>query len=96
MPRAAVACIDSSWTYPGNGDYDGLLVETDVTAEAVGRKDEVRGWISEARAIVAQMKDDEARHADAALHAGGVALPAPVRGLMRLAAKVMTVTAHRI
>lgn len=48
------------------------------------------------RAIVAKMRDDEAAHADAALAAGGVRLPAPVRGLMRLAARVMTVTAHRI
>ena len=48
------------------------------------------------RAIVAQMRDDEVAHADAALAAGGVSLPAPVKGLMRLAAKVMTTVAHRI
>lgn len=48
------------------------------------------------RAIVSQMRDDEAAHAEAALAAGGSRLPAPVRGLMRLAARVMTVTAHRI
>ena len=48
------------------------------------------------RAIVAQMRDDEAAHAEAAEHAGGVPLPAPVRGLMKLAARVMTTTAHRI
>lgn len=48
------------------------------------------------RAIVAQMRDDEAAHADAAQAAGGRPLPAPVRGLMRLAARVMTVTAHRL
>jgi len=48
------------------------------------------------RAIVAQMRDDEIEHADAALKAGGAPLPAPVRGLMRLAAKVMTTTAYRL
>jgi ubiquinone biosynthesis monooxygenase Coq7 len=48
------------------------------------------------RAIVAQMRDDEVAHANAALQAGGVELPAPVRGLMRLAAKVMTTAAHYI
>ncbi|NML13462.1 2-polyprenyl-3-methyl-6-methoxy-1,4-benzoquinone monooxygenase [Azohydromonas caseinilytica] len=48
------------------------------------------------RAIVKQMKEDEARHADTALAAGGMELPAPVRGLMRVAAKVMTTTAHYI
>ena len=46
------------------------------------------------RAIVDQMRADEAEHAAAAQLAGGVELPAPVRGAMRLAAKVMTGTAH--
>ncbi len=48
------------------------------------------------RAIVQRMKEDEARHADDALAAGAAALPAPVRWLMRGAARVMTTTAHRI
>ena len=48
------------------------------------------------RAIVAQMKDDEARHALDAQQAGAVDLPRPVKGLMRAAAKVMTTVAHRI
>ena len=48
------------------------------------------------RAIVAQMKDDEVQHARMAERAGAVALPGPVQGLMKLAAKVMTTVAHRI
>ena len=48
------------------------------------------------RAIVAQMKEDEARHAQNAQDAGAMQLPVPVQGLMRLAAKVMTTVAHRI
>jgi 3-demethoxyubiquinol 3-hydroxylase len=48
------------------------------------------------RAIVAQMRSDEAAHAVAAREAGGVELPAPVRHAMRLAAKVMTGTAHYV
>ncbi|GAB3475694.1 2-polyprenyl-3-methyl-6-methoxy-1,4-benzoquinone monooxygenase [Polaromonas eurypsychrophila] len=48
------------------------------------------------RAIVAQMKDDEARHAQEAQGAGGFDLPAPVKALMRASAKVMTTTAHYI
>ena len=48
------------------------------------------------RAIVDQMRVDEAAHAAAARAAGGVELPAPVRGAMRLAAKVMTTTAHYV
>jgi 3-demethoxyubiquinol 3-hydroxylase len=48
------------------------------------------------RAIVAQMHDDELRHADAAQAAGAVELPDPVKQLMRAAAKVMTTVAQRI
>ena len=48
------------------------------------------------RAIVVQMKDDEAAHAAKALDAGGLELPVPVKLAMRAAAKVMTTTAHYI
>ncbi len=42
------------------------------------------------------MRADEARHADEAQHAGAAELPLPARWAMRLAAKVMTTTAHRL
>jgi 3-demethoxyubiquinol 3-hydroxylase len=48
------------------------------------------------RAIVAQMRDDELRHAEAAQTAGAAELPEPVKQLMRAAAKVMTTVAARI
>jgi ubiquinone biosynthesis monooxygenase Coq7 len=48
------------------------------------------------RAIVAQMKADEMRHAQEAQAAGAVELPAPIKGLMRAAAGVMTAVAHRV
>jgi ubiquinone biosynthesis monooxygenase Coq7 len=48
------------------------------------------------RAIVAQMKTDEAQHAKEALAAGAAELPAPFKGMMQMAAKVMTTVAHRI
>lgn len=48
------------------------------------------------RAVVTQMLDDEARHADMALNAGGYAFPAPVKGMMTLVSKVMTTTSYRI
>lgn len=48
------------------------------------------------RAIVTQMKEDEARHADEAIEAGGVKLPKPVRALMHVAGRVMTRTAHYV
>ena len=49
LQSIALAHIDSSWTYPGNGDYSGLLVEADLTAEAFSRTDEVKGWIEKAQ-----------------------------------------------
>ncbi|MEP6876336.1 MAG: 2-polyprenyl-3-methyl-6-methoxy-1,4-benzoquinone monooxygenase [Burkholderiales bacterium] len=48
------------------------------------------------RAVVQQMKDDEARHGAQAHAAGAATLPEPVRWIMRAAARVMTVTAHRL
>jgi len=48
------------------------------------------------RAILEQMKQDEARHGTIATHAGGSAMPEPVRNLMRLTSKIMTGTAYRI
>jgi len=46
------------------------------------------------RAILEQMKEDEARHATQALAAGGARLPLPVRLLMKGIAKVMTGTSY--
>ncbi len=48
------------------------------------------------RAIVAQMRDDELRHADTARSAGAAPLPAPVQAAMRAMAKVMTTVAQRV
>ncbi|MEX3954380.1 2-polyprenyl-3-methyl-6-methoxy-1,4-benzoquinone monooxygenase [Trinickia sp. EG282A] len=50
----------------------------------------------ESRAIVEQMRADETAHAKAAMDAGGVDLPRPVRALMRVASKVMTRTAYYV
>lgn len=46
------------------------------------------------QAILAQMKEDEAKHATAALRAGGVELPSGIRRLMQAASRVMTRTAY--
>jgi len=76
----------------------GFVVETErqVEAHLAGHLNRLPQADTRSRAIVEVMKDDERRHADHALAAGGMELPAPVRWLMRGAAKVMTVTAHRI
>ncbi len=76
----------------------GFVVETErqVEAHLASHMHRLPAGDAASRAIVAQMKEDEGQHAREALAAGGTPLPAPVRGLMRLAAKVMTTTAHRI
>ncbi len=48
------------------------------------------------RAIVAQMHNDELRHAEEAQAAGAMDLPQPVKDMMRAAAKVMTTVAQLI
>ncbi len=48
------------------------------------------------RAILEQMKVDEAHHATTALQSGGTALPGVVKGLMGVASRVMTRTAYWI
>ncbi len=76
----------------------GFVIETEhqVEAHLDSHLDLLPAQDHASRAIVQQMKDDEIRHADEAQAAGGMALPAPVRGLMRASAKVMTTIAHRI
>ena len=46
------------------------------------------------RAVVEQMKEDEARHATTALEHGAAELPAPVKLAMKLSARMMTRTAY--
>lgn len=46
------------------------------------------------RAIVEQMRDEEEEHGENAKNAGAADLPAPVKRLMRMTAKVMTKTAY--
>ncbi|MDD5323880.1 MAG: 2-polyprenyl-3-methyl-6-methoxy-1,4-benzoquinone monooxygenase [Polaromonas sp.] len=74
----------------------GLVVETErqVEAHLQSHLERLPKGDHESRAIVAQMKDDESQHAQTAEDAGARQLPAPVKALMRSAARVMTTTAH--
>ena len=76
----------------------GFVVETErqVEQHLASHLERLPAADSESRAICEQMRIDEARHADDALAAGATAMPAPARWAMRAAAKVMTLTAHRI
>lgn len=57
LTRIALAHIDSDWVYPGNEDYTGLLLESDLTDEVWHRGEEVRRWIGEAQQIVAMTSE---------------------------------------
>jgi 3-demethoxyubiquinol 3-hydroxylase len=74
----------------------GFVAETErqVVEHLDGHLARLPATDARSRAILEQMREDEARHGTAAEHAGGAALPAPVRGLMRLASRMMTGTAH--
>jgi ubiquinone biosynthesis monooxygenase Coq7 len=76
----------------------GFMAETErqVEQHLQGHLDRLPESDHASRAIVAQMKDDEVRHRDTASDLGGPSLPWPVRVAMRLAARVMTRTAHYI
>ncbi len=76
----------------------GFMAETErqVEQHLAGHLQQLPAGDLRSRAIVQGMASDERAHADAAIAHGGVTLPAPVRGLMRLAAKVMTRTAHHV
>ena len=70
----------------------GFLAETERQVE--GHLDDHLGRLPDedrkSRAIVAQMKEDEAEHARTALEHGGAGLPAPARRAMRAASRLMT------
>jgi CRISPR/Cas system-associated exonuclease Cas4 (RecB family) len=57
LQSIAVAHIDNTWIYRGNGDYRGLLVESDLTSEAFARGVEVESWIEGAQEIAASMSE---------------------------------------
>ena len=76
----------------------GFVMETErqVESHLASHLDKLPAADHASRAIVAQMKDDEARHAKEADHAGAQNLPPPVKALMRAAARVMTTVAQRV
>lgn len=82
----------------GDATSLGFVVETErqVEQHLAGHLDRLPAEDERSRALVAAMKDDEARHADQALAAGAAPLPLPVRWLMRGAARLMTGTAHHL
>jgi ubiquinone biosynthesis monooxygenase Coq7 len=75
----------------------GFVVETErqVEEHLTDHMDRLPEADARSRAIVAAMRDDEARHGASARDAGARELPLPIRALMRATAKLMTLTAYR-
>jgi ubiquinone biosynthesis monooxygenase Coq7 len=82
----------------GPGISLGFVAETEAQVEQhlQSHLDRLPASDQASRAIVQRMMEDEARHAGDARAAGAIELPTPVKLAMRLAAKLMTRTAHHV
>ncbi|MHB1374215.1 MAG: 2-polyprenyl-3-methyl-6-methoxy-1,4-benzoquinone monooxygenase [Thauera sp.] len=76
----------------------GFLAETERQVEhhLKGHLDTLPPADQRSRAIVEQMKVDEADHAETAVRLGAHELPAPAKAVMKLAARVMTTVSYRL
>lgn len=75
-----------------------FLAETErqVEAHLSGHLERLPAEDRKTRAVVAAMRDDEARHRDSAIALGAAELPGAVKLGMRAMAKVMTSVAYRL
>ncbi len=70
--------------------------EEQVEAHLASHLDRLPASDTASRAIVEQMKQDEASHAETARSLGARELPRPAQALMKLSAKVITTLAERV
>jgi len=75
-----------------------FLAETEQQVEEhlSGHLEKLPSEDGRTRAVVAAMRDDEARHRAMAIELGAAELPAPAKLAMRLAARIMTTVAYRV
>ena len=73
----------------------GFLAETErqVVAHLEGHLKRLPADDRKSRAVLEQMREDEARHATSAIKHGGAELPEPAKAAMRASSRVMTETA---
>lgn len=74
----------------------GFVAETErqVVEHLQGHLQNLSAEDQRSRAILEQMKLDEGKHATTAVECGAAELPAPVKAMMKLTAKIMTRTAY--
>ena len=84
---AAAGLLGDRWNF-------GFLAETErqVEGHLAGHLERLPPQDEKSRAILEQMKIDEARHAQTAMERGAAELPAPVKLAMRLGSRAMTRT----
>jgi ubiquinone biosynthesis monooxygenase Coq7 len=76
----------------------GFLAETEAQVERhlEGHLERLPTDDARSRAIVMQMRDDEARHGSMGRSLGAAELPLPVKAAMRMASRVMTHAAYYV
>ncbi len=82
----------------GDGWSLGFLKETEnqVEAHLEGHIDQLPPEDARSRAILDQMRIDEAKHAQMAEDSGAYDLPEPIRALMKMTAQIMKSVAYRV
>lgn len=59
LKSVSLAHVDTSWIYPGNDNYHGLLKVNDLTTHAFGRSSEVKTWLEEAHYVTKQISEPD-------------------------------------
>jgi hypothetical protein len=57
LSNISLAFIDSAWTYKKQGNYQGLLTETDLTTEAIALQLDVSVWLAGAHKTANKRKE---------------------------------------
>ncbi|UCH52821.1 MAG: 2-polyprenyl-3-methyl-6-methoxy-1,4-benzoquinone monooxygenase [Pseudomonadota bacterium] len=88
---ATAGAIGDKWSL-------GFVAETErqVVEHLTGHLGRLPPQDEKSRAILEQMREDEAQHATVAIESGAAELPTPIKRLMRLTSRVMTTVAYRI
>jgi len=75
-----------------------FLAETErqVEEHLAGHLEQLSPGDTRTRKVVEGMRADEAKHRETAIALGAADMPAPLKGAMRIAAKVMTTLAYRV
>jgi hypothetical protein len=53
VKKVLLAHVNNRFVYPGGGDYQGLLVEHDISSEVMAQQAEVPRWLASAQAVAA-------------------------------------------